>query len=152
MLLISSRIEFWFVRVSPNFFKTVSFKGCITYLSVVISSCILYTRHDHILSFLSISFQTVSLLSSKKSFCFRLINDILLHSQIIYTHSCGLSIGILNHSRHWLTLLASGMSALSEQVIPGGQNVPSKFQSSECVAAMSGTHRNCRSARSPIKL
>ena len=40
---------------------------------------------------------------------------------MIYTNSCGLNIGILNHSRHSLTLLISGMPALSEQVIPGAE-------------------------------
>jgi len=63
-------------------------------------------RHDHIISFLSIFFQTVSLLASNNSFCVFLIithNQILLHSNMIYTYSSGLDIGILNHGRHSLT-------------------------------------------------
>jgi hypothetical protein len=55
LLLISSRIEFWFVKVVPKYSSTLS-KELFNSLYTVTSSYILISRHDHVLSVISIYF------------------------------------------------------------------------------------------------
>jgi hypothetical protein len=69
---------------------------------------------------------------------------------VIYTYICGLNNGFLDHRGLRDTLRMAGMRVLSERAIPGVQNVSSKFQSSECVARMRGTHRTRCSTCSPV--
>jgi hypothetical protein len=57
LLLISSRTEFWYIKAVPKYLKHFHpLRGTIIYLYTVTLSCILISRHDHILSFLSICF------------------------------------------------------------------------------------------------
>jgi hypothetical protein len=80
-------MQFWSVNVDPKYLNFVTFfKGFISYPYIVTLPCSLVTRHEHVLSFLRVYFQTNSLASIQwlnldsalirsnwnLSFCFRL--------------------------------------------------------------------------------
>ena len=56
LLLISSRIQFWFVKVVPKYLNT--FKATITNLCTATSSYIMILRHDQVLRFISTYIQS----------------------------------------------------------------------------------------------
>jgi len=57
LLLISSWIEFWYVKVVSQIFELFHpFKWSIININTVTLSYILISRHDHVLSFISIYF------------------------------------------------------------------------------------------------
>ena len=53
LLLISSAIEFWFVKVVPKYLNYSTLSKVLLLNLTVNSSCILISRHEHILSFIS---------------------------------------------------------------------------------------------------
>ena len=66
--LFSAWIEFWFARFVPKYLNCSALpKELIISLYIVSSSCILISRHDHVLSFISIYFYTNLLTSNYKS-------------------------------------------------------------------------------------
>ena len=58
LLLISSCVEFLFVKFVPKYLNSFAISKVLFIISVhiVTSSCILMSRHDHVLSFISIYF------------------------------------------------------------------------------------------------
>jgi len=70
-----------------------TFKEFITYFYVVILSCVLVLRHDHILSLLSTYFYNNLLTNDYRSFC------IFLYS--IYTSTQHSNISSINHKPSW---------------------------------------------------
>jgi len=69
LLLISSGIEFWCVKSCSQIFKLFHpLEGTIVHPHTLNSSCILISRHDHVLSFISTYFQSNLPSSSYQSF------------------------------------------------------------------------------------
>jgi hypothetical protein len=64
-------MEFWFVRVVPRYLTCSTVSNDLLYVPIL--SCVLISRHDHILTFLSIHSKPISLLAISKTSVFFLI-------------------------------------------------------------------------------
>jgi hypothetical protein len=66
----STNLEFWYVKYVPKYLNSIRpFKRTIISLYAVTSSCILISRHGHVLSFIKIYLLSNLLTSHYQSFC-----------------------------------------------------------------------------------